>query len=180
MKFLPPQLQPEQQQIEQPSFSTSSSTPEIPNVSKRKLSNSNFKLECNESILTRKKRKLLGSSTKHKETIEEEAHGNKIVDSKLLAAINACTKCAKCNKKGKFNLLQDNNRIQGEVLTLQCRNCDNKHCFDTSNRVHGRGGGKADDNTRSVYAAITGGGHTLLNTFTTSMNLPTPVSKTYS
>ena len=43
----------------------------------------------------------MGSPSKHKGTIE--AHGNKIMNSKLLVeVINIATKCVKCSKKGKF------------------------------------------------------------------------------
>ena len=160
---------------------TSSSTPTvlaISNVSKRKLANSLLQEEVNQSILTRKRRKLMGSPSKHKGTIE--AHGNKIMNSKLLVeVINIATKCVKCSKKGKFRLLQNNDKRKGfhEVLTLKCMHCKNEHCFESSQRKFSRGGGVAEINSRSVFAAIScGGGHTLLNKFASAMDFPCPVS----
>ena len=133
-------LEPEQEIVVPPS----SSTPRIVNVSKRKLENSALEEEANRSILTRKRRKLLGSPSKHRGVIE--AHGNKIVDSTLLIdAINAVTKCVKCSKTGNFTLLQNNNKRKGlqEVLIIKCQNCKNEHSFNTSQQKVSRGGGTA-------------------------------------
>ena len=55
--------------------------------------------------------------------------------------------------------------------------CKNEHCFESSQRKYSRGGGVAEINSRSAFAAIScGGGHTLLNKFASAMDFPHPVS----
>ena len=149
----------------------------VKNVSMLKLKNSSFNAIENSPSKRQKTRKNTLQLGLRKEKLLRPPSGYKIIDLSLLQdSLENFAVCAKC-KKGKVTIMLNSAKKYGlaEEYNLSCDKCNYTVSSNTSKRTFVNQKSSAYDvNVRSVLASQSMG-HTALEQFCATMDLPNPI-----